>query len=223
MSAASHIPNYLTGARLVLGFVMFICLAGAAGAIPFLSESLTPAAQFELQRWSVVAFVLAAVTDWVDGWAARKLHAQSVWGAILDPIADKILVAGTLLGLSALGPNPHIVAPGALILFREFFVSALREVGGGRGIVFPVTRLAKWKTTIQMVALALQLTVATWAAWTQLLTTHWPGLAVLNEPRVLNPATVTANTLMWVAAALTLWTGWGYWAAARHRLNTPPY
>ena len=212
MSAASHIPNYLTGARLVLGFVMFICLAGAAGAIPFLSESLTPAAQFQLQRWSVVAFVLAAVTDWVDGWAARKLHAQSVWGAILDPIADKILVAGTLLGLSALGPNPHIVAPGALILFREFFVSALREVGGGRGIVFPVTPLAKWKTTLQLTALAAQLIVASWPAW---------GLQ--NDPRILNPATLAANTLMWVAAAITLWTGWGYWVAARHRLNTPPY
>ena len=212
MSAASHIPNYLTGARLVLGFVMFICLAGAAGAIPYLSESLTPAAQFQLQRWAVVAFVLAAVTDWVDGWAARKLHAQSVWGAILDPIADKILVAGTLLGLSALGPNPHIVAPGALILFREFFVSALREVGGGRGIVFPVTPLAKWKTTLQLVALAAQLIVASWPAW---------GLE--NDPRVLTPATLAANTLMWVAAAITLWTGWGYWSAARHRLNTPPY
>ena len=212
MSAASHIPNYLTGARLILGFVMFVCLAGAAGAIPFLSESLTPEAQFNLQRWSVVAFILAAVTDWFDGWAARKLHAESIWGAILDPIADKILVAGTLLGLSALGPNPHIVAPGALILFREFFVSALREVGGGRGIVFPVTPLAKWKTTIQLVALAAQLFVASWPAW---------GLQ--NDPGVLNPAVWIANTLMWVAAALTLWTGWGYWAAARNRLNTPPY
>jgi CDP-diacylglycerol--glycerol-3-phosphate 3-phosphatidyltransferase len=212
MTAVSHIPNYLTGARLILGFVMFVCLAGAAGAIPFLSESLTPEAQFNLQRWSVVAFILAAVTDWFDGWAARKLDAQSVWGAILDPIADKILVAGTLLGLSALGPNPHIVAPGALILFREFFVSALREVGGGRGIVFPVTPLAKWKTTIQLVALAAQLIVASWPAW---------GLQ--NDPNVLNPAVWIANTLMWVAAALTLWTGWGYWAAARNRLNTPPY
>lgn len=212
MSAVSHIPNYLTGGRLVLGFVMFVCLAGAAGAIPFLSESLTPEAQFGLQRWSFVAFVLAAVTDFFDGWAARRLNAQSVWGAILDPIADKILVAGTLLGLSALGPNPHIVAPGALILFREFFVSALREVGGGRGIVFPVTKLAKWKTTLQLTALAAQLLVASWPAW---------GLE--NDPSVLNPATWAANALMWIAAGITLWTGWGYWAAAKNRLNTPPY
>ena len=203
MSATSHIPNYLTGARLVLGFVMFICLAGAAGSIPFLSESLTPEAQFGLQRWSFIAFAAAAITDFFDGWAARKLNAASIWGAILDPIADKILVAGTILGLSALGPNPHIVAPGALILFREFFVSALREVGAGRGVVFPVTTLAKWKTTLQLVALGAQLIVASWPAW---------GLQ--SDPQVLNPAIFIANALMWIAAAVTLWTGWGYWAAA---------
>jgi CDP-diacylglycerol--glycerol-3-phosphate 3-phosphatidyltransferase len=215
-SAVSQIPNYLTGARLVLGFVMFICLAGAAGAIPLLSDSLSSTDQFNLQRWAVVAFIAAAVTDWFDGWAARKLNATSVWGAILDPIADKILVAGTILGLSALGAGapgyPHIVTAGALILFREFFVSALREVGGGRGIVFPVTKLAKWKTTAQLVALAAQLIVSSWAAW---------GLP--SDPGMQGPAILLANVLMWVAAALTVWTGFGYWAAARHRLNTPPY
>ena len=144
MSARQHIPNYLTALRLVLGFVMFICLAGAAGSIPFLSESLTAEAQFGLQRWSFIAFAAAAITDFFDGWAARRLNATTVWGAILDPIADKILIAGTILGLSALGPNPHIVAPGAIILFREFFVSALREGGAGRGVQVPGTMLAKW-------------------------------------------------------------------------------
>jgi CDP-diacylglycerol--glycerol-3-phosphate 3-phosphatidyltransferase len=208
MSAVQHIPNYLTAGRLVLGLVMFVCLAGAAGSIPFLSESLTPEAQFGLQRWSFVAFALAAVTDFFDGWAARRFNASTLWGAILDPIADKILIAGTILGLSALGPNPHIVAPGAIILFREFFVSALREVGAGRGVAFPVTALAKWKTTLQLVALGAQLIVASWPAW---------GLQ--TDPAVYNPAILIANTLMWVAAAVTLWTGWGYWAAARGKLS----
>jgi CDP-diacylglycerol--glycerol-3-phosphate 3-phosphatidyltransferase len=208
MSAVSSLPNLLTGGRLVLGFVMFVCLAGAAGAIPFLSDSLTPEAQFDLQRWSFLAFVAAAVTDFFDGWAARRFKAESVWGAILDPIADKILVAGTILGLSALGPNPHIVAPGAMILFREFFVSALREVGAGRGVTFPVTSLAKWKTTLQLVALAAQLLVASWPAW---------GLE--SDPATLGTVTLAANTLMWVAALVTLWTGWAYWSTARKRLK----
>ena len=212
MSATSHIPNYLTAARLFLGFVMFICLAGAAGAIPFLSDRLTPEAQFGLQRWSFIAFAAAAITDFFDGWAARKFNAATLWGAILDPIADKILIAGTILGLSALGPNPHIVAPGAIILFREFFVSALREVGAGRGIVFPVTKLAKWKTTLQLVALGAQLIVASWPAW---------GLE--SDPNVQNPAIWVADALMWIAAAVTLWTGVDYWRAAQKRLITPPY
>lgn len=209
MSAASPIPNLLTGARLALGLVMFVCLAGAAGGIPFLSDRLTPEAQFQLQRWAFAAFVVAAATDGLDGWAARRLGAVTVWGAVLDPIADKILVAGAILGLSALGPNPHIAAPGALILFREFFVSALREAGAGRGVDFPVTPLAKWKTAVQLTALAAQLLIASWPAW---------GLQ--SDPRVLGPATVTADALMWIAAAITLWTGWGYWHAARRRLGT---
>jgi CDP-diacylglycerol--glycerol-3-phosphate 3-phosphatidyltransferase len=202
------LPNMLTVARLVLGLVMFICLAGASGNIPFFSDSLTPDAQFGLQRWSFVAFVLAAVTDFFDGWAARRWNAESVWGAILDPIADKILVAGTILGLSSLGPNPHIVAAGALILFREFFVSAIREVGAGKGVRFPVTALAKWKTTLQLVALAAQLIVASWPAW-----------RLPSDPSVRGPFEVGADILMWVAAAVTLWTGWGYWRAARSQLN----
>ena len=205
------LPNMLTGARLVLGLAMFICLAGASGNIPYLSDSLTPEAQFSLQRWSFIAFVLAAVTDWFDGWAARRWNAETVWGAILDPIADKILVAGTILGLSSLGANPHIVAPGALILFREFFVSALREVGAGRGVRFPVTALAKWKTTLQLVALAAQLIAASWSAWTFL----------PSDPAVRGPFEVAADALMWVAAAVTLWTGWGYWRAARSQLMAP--
>ena len=205
------LPNILTGARLALGLLMFICLAGGAGAVPFLSDGLTSEAQFRLQQVSLLAFVAAAVTDWFDGWAARRFNAETVWGAILDPIADKILVAGTILGLSALGSATpgyrHVVTAGALILFREFFVSALREVSAGKGVSFPVTTLAKWKTTLQLVALALQLLVATWAAW---------GFA--HEAELIGPLTVTANTLMWVAAAVTLWTGWVYWREARKRL-----
>jgi CDP-diacylglycerol--glycerol-3-phosphate 3-phosphatidyltransferase len=206
------IPNLITAARLVLGLLMFLCLAGGAGAIPFLSDRLTSEAQFGLQRWALIAFALAATTDWVDGLAARRLGAESVWGAILDPIADKLLVAGTILGLSALGNSvpgyPHIVTAGAIILFREFFVSALREVGAKRGVGIPVSRLAKWKTTVQLLALGAQLLVSTGAAW---------GLT--PEAQILAPLTALANSLMWAAAAVTVWTGYAYWAATRQRLS----
>lgn len=202
------LPNILTSLRLVLGLVMFLCLAGAAGAIPFISEYLTPEQQFTLQQVAFIAFVVAAVTDFFDGWLARKLDAVSVWGAILDPIGDKILVCGTILGIAALGPSEAIALPAALILFREFGVSALREQGAGRGVSLPVTLLAKWKTTLQLVALGAELLVVSWFAW---------GLP--SDPETLGLATNIAHGLLWLAAIVTVWTGLQYWNAARKALR----
>ncbi|HEX5380130.1 MAG TPA: CDP-alcohol phosphatidyltransferase family protein, partial [Phenylobacterium sp.] len=132
------LPNILSAGRLVLTLLMFFALAAAAGGVPYLSERLSPEMQFALQRWAFWAFVVAAVTDFFDGWLARRLDAVTVWGAILDPIGDKVLVCGAVLGLMALGPQPMVVLPSGLILFREFTVSALREVGAGKGIKLPV-------------------------------------------------------------------------------------
>ena len=94
-----HLPNILTSMRLVLALFMFVALAAAAGGVPYVSDQLEPAQQFALQRWAVIAFVVAAVTDFFDGWLARRLNAETVWGAILDPIGDKVLVCGAILGL----------------------------------------------------------------------------------------------------------------------------
>jgi CDP-diacylglycerol--glycerol-3-phosphate 3-phosphatidyltransferase len=202
-SAVKHIPNLLTGARVAAGVISFFLLAAAAGGVPFLSENLTPDTQFALERWALVAFVVAASTDFFDGWLARKLDAVTTWGAILDPIGDKILICGAILGLAALGPQPQIAIPFALILFREFAISALRESTAARGIKLPVTLLAKWKTTIQLVAVGGELLVGTWAAW-----------PLPSEPTVLEPFTLLVHTLLWIAAAITLWTGAQYWHKA---------
>ena len=105
------LPNILTGSRLFMALFMFVAFAAAAGAVPYFSNRLEPDQQFALQRWAVYAFVLAAVTDFFDGWLARKLDAESVWGAILDPIGDKVLVCGAVLGLMALGAQPMVVLP----------------------------------------------------------------------------------------------------------------
>jgi CDP-diacylglycerol--glycerol-3-phosphate 3-phosphatidyltransferase len=203
------LPNILTSMRLVLALFMFLALAAAAGAVPGLSNHLTQDTQFGLERWAVYAFVIAAVTDFFDGWLARKLHAESVWGAILDPIGDKVLVAGAVLGLMALGPQPMVLLPAGLILFREFTVSALREVGAGKGVKLPVTLLAKWKTTLQMASLAMELVVAAWAAF--------PILP--QDPAIEGPFTFVAHTLFWVAAAVTLITGAQYWEQTRKALT----
>jgi CDP-diacylglycerol--glycerol-3-phosphate 3-phosphatidyltransferase len=199
----TRLPNLLTGLRLALALFTFFGLAGAA----LLSDKLTPAAQFGLERWAFWAFVVAALTDFVDGWLARRLNATSLWGAILDPIADKVLVCGVILGLLTLGPNAAVAIPAALILFREFTVSALREVAAGKGVSLPVTLLAKWKTTLQLVALGAELLVACWAAF-----------SLPSDPGVLGPATLTAHALLWLAAAITLITGAQYWEQARKAL-----
>jgi CDP-diacylglycerol--glycerol-3-phosphate 3-phosphatidyltransferase len=203
------LPNILTSMRLVLALFMFVALAAASGSVPGLAGRLEPPLQFALERWAVYAFVVAAVTDFFDGWLARRLNATSVWGAILDPIGDKVLVCGAVLGLLALGPQPMVVLPAGLILFREFTVSALREVGAGRGVKLPVTLLAKWKTTLQLTALALELVVAAWGAF--------PWLP--QEPGVQGPVALAAHGLFWLAALVTLITGAQYWEQTRKALG----
>src|SRR5882724_4703237 len=203
------LPNILTSMRLVLALFMFVALAAAAGAVPGLSDHLEPQTQFALQRWAIYAFVVAAVTDFFDGWLARKLDAETVWGAILDPIGDKVLVCGAVLGLMSLGAQPMVLLPAGLILFREFTVSALREAGAGRGIKLPVTMLAKWKTTIQLVALAMELVAGAWGAF--------PFLP--QDPAIQGPFTIAAHSLFWLAALITLVTGAQYWEQTRKALQ----
>jgi CDP-diacylglycerol--glycerol-3-phosphate 3-phosphatidyltransferase len=205
------LPNILTSLRLVLALFMFVALATAAGAFPYVSENLGQDAQFTLQRWAVYAFIVAAVTDFFDGWLARRMNATSVWGAILDPIGDKVLVCGAILGLLSLGPQPMVVLPAGLILFREFTVSALREVGAGKGVKLPVTLLAKWKTTLQLTALALELFAAAWGAFAFL----------PQEPEVRSRFELAAHGLFWIAALVTLITGAQYWEQTRKALSAP--
>lgn len=202
------LPNLVTGLRLALALVVVAALAIAGGAAAWLVGEPSKALRGGLERWAFGAFVLAALSDFVDGWLARRLGAQSVWGATLDPIADKALVAAAILGLLALGPNPAVILPSAVILVREFAVSALRETVAGKGFSLPVTLLAKWKTTLQLVALAAELIVASWRAF---------GLA--DDPAVVSRAALGAHILLWVAALVTLITGAQYAAAARRKLG----
>jgi CDP-diacylglycerol--glycerol-3-phosphate 3-phosphatidyltransferase len=200
------LPNLVTGIRLGLALFVVVALALAAGGL-WPGEALSAAVRDALERWAVFAFVAAGLSDFVDGWLARRLGAMSLLGAILDPIADKVLVTAAVLGLLALRPNPAVLIPSALILFREFAVSALREVAAGRGVSLPVTLLAKWKTTLQLIALGAELIVATWRT-----------LGLPDDPRLAAEAGLAAHGLLWLAAAVTLITGAQYWAQARRRL-----
>lgn len=151
-------------------------------------------------RWTALGvFAAAAITDFFDGYLARVWEQQSALGRMLDPIADKLLVAACLLVLVS---NKTIVGlsvwAGLIILCREILVSGLREFLAELRVSVPVTKVAKWKTTLQLVALGF-------------LIAGPAGETVL-------PGTVTIGiVLLWVAAILTLYTGWDYFRAGiRH-------
>jgi cardiolipin synthase len=166
-------PNILTLARLAL--LVPICWLLTGG--------------WDAQALAFVLYVLAAATDYADGYIARTYNQGSDLGRMLDPIVDKIFVAGLFVTLAATNIISGLwLACPIIILAREFLVSGLREYLGPRGVSLPVTQAAKWKTTIQMVALGLLI---------------FPGLQDLG---------------LWtlgVATALTVYTGFIYGKTAQ--------
>lgn len=209
------IPNILTVLRL---------LAAPGVAVMFLYFSRPWADWFAL-----VLFLSAAITDWFDGYLARTWKQESRFGAMLDPIADKAMVVIALLvivGYSSM--TPWLVLPATFIVFREVFVSGLREFLGSDAKLLKVTKLAKWKTTAQMVAIAVlfsqdiflhHLVDRTFgmdeAMVGSILAGEIPdevGLIWLVQAREY--AGIAGISLLWIAAALTLITGWDYFRKA---------
>ncbi len=173
-----QLPNLLTLARMVAGAA--VCPLVIWGDQPMLLAALT-------------LFTLAAATDRLDGWLARSLDAETTLGKVLDPLADKVLILCTVLGL-ILGDvltGVHGLAVVAILL-REFLVTGCRDLMAKFGHDLPVSTLAKWKTAAQMVAAGLLL-----------------GAAALELPWLYDVGLVT----LWIATALTVWTGLVYGAA----------
>ncbi len=139
-------------------------------------------------------YAAACITDWFDGYLARAWAQESVIGKFLDPIADKLLVAATLIMLAGFDRlNGLSILPAVTILLREVLVSGLREYLAGLHVGVPVTWLAKWKTAIQMIAL---------------------GFLIVGDygPSYI-PVTIIGTVGLWIAAALTFYTGWDYMRA----------
>ena len=137
-----NIPNILTLLRLI---------AAPAVAIMFLYFNRPLADWFAL-----ILFVGAAFTDFLDGYLARAWKQESKLGAMMDPIADKAMVIIALVVITGFsGMNPWILLPATLIIFREVFVSGLREFLGETAGLLAVTKVAKWKTTVQMFAISV--------------------------------------------------------------------
>ena len=159
-------------------------------------------------------YTLMGLTDYFDGYVARSYGAVSKLGAFLDPIADKIMIAAVILVLSAQGVlwgpyvnDLHVIA-GLVILIREIAVSGLREFLGGLQVSMPVSRLAKWKTTFQMIcfgALILGNAMPWWNVWL--------GGIEMNVPHTVGLVT------LWLAAVLTVITGWDYLRAGLKHMD----
>ena len=149
-------------------------------------------------------FALAGFTDWLDGHMARRWQQQSELGRFLDPIADKLLVAAVLFMLAALQRISELaIFPALIILAREILVSGLREHLAGVKVRVPVSRLAKWKTGLQMGAIGL--------------------LLVGNAGPVVLQVQLLGEVMLWAAALLTLVTGYDYLRAGlAHMTNEAP-
>lgn len=214
------LPNILTLARLFAAPA--VALLFALASRPFAD-------------WAALTlFLTAAATDWIDGRLARRWGQITRIGTMLDPIADKAMVVIALLVLAAASSlGPWLIVPAALILFREVFVSGLREYLGDTGGTLRVTALAKWKTTVQMLAIAVlfahgvfehYFAIDAWGMDAQLVdeilqgTTEDLGHLHLSYRGMLGAGWAGLG-LIWIAALLTLVTGWDYFRKALPHLK----
>jgi cardiolipin synthase len=167
------LPNQLTIGRILA--IPVICVFVLVG--------------WDWLRWlALIIYIAAALTDWLDGFLARRMNLNSALGKMLDPIADKLLVGALIVTFAWTRDfTGWDLLPAIAILLREIFVAGLREYLGNRSISVPVTFMAKWKTTAQLVALGL----------------------IMAAPMLLGLAFI-AHFALWVAAILTVWTGWEY-------------
>ncbi|MFA5948873.1 MAG: CDP-diacylglycerol--glycerol-3-phosphate 3-phosphatidyltransferase [Hyphomicrobium sp.] len=184
----ANLPNVLTYARIAAVPALVTCLLLVPG---------------DGGRWAAFAlFVAAAITDWLDGYLARAWEQQSTLGRMLDPIADKLIVGAALVMLVHDNTiDGSSIWAAIVILCREILVSGLREFLAELNVLVRVSQLAKWKTGVQMVALAVL-------------------IAGPAGEKILPGTTNMGLMLLWLAAGLTFWTGYDYLKAGiRHAID----
>ena len=189
----TDLPNLLTLSRIAAIPVLVLLVAFRTPLSDFLA---------------CLVFSAAAITDYFDGHIARGRRQISDIGRMLDPIADKLLVGATIVLLAGQDRlSPWGLYPALVILLREILVSGLREYLAGLRIGLPVTALAKWKTGFQMGALGA-------------LVAGNDSAALLHISFL--PVSIIGEAMLWVAAGLTLWTGWDYLTTGIRHASAPP-
>ena len=160
---------------------------------------------------ALISFVIAAISDFVDGWLARKMGLVTPMGKLLDPLADKILVGAAFVYLSAEGFCPVWIT--VMILAREFLVTGLRQIAVEAGQVLAADRLGKWKTGLQ---LTFCITCLVWFAFKPLDPAN-PFVGLIHY--LSHPDGWLTPISLWLALGLTMLSGWNYMWASRNLLR----
>lgn len=188
-----NLPNIITMFRLLLTAI-FCAAASSEGTLGY--------------SIALVAFVLGAISDWLDGYLARKMNLVTSLGKLLDPLADKILVCSGFVYLSAKN-NLCPVWVTALIICREFLVTGIRQIAVEKGQVLAADRLGKWKTTFQLTFIITALTHLTFL---EVDSDFW---LVRLLQYLSNPKHLLIIISLWSAVALTLVSGYSYFWKSR--------
>ena len=182
----TSVPNLVTLSRIVLTIVCFVALT------------------FPLYSVALILFLLAAGTDWVDGWWARKFNQISQIGRVLDPFADKLLICGVFVFLAAEARSGIPAWAAVLVFARELLVTALRSFVEARGGDFSAKWLGKYKMVFQCATAVLSLLLLSgWWIWQE------------------ESACLVIQIFLWITMILTVWSGWGYVKSA-YRMATQP-
>ena len=188
MTMLKMVPNWMTILRIMVAPVIAVLIW-----LDDVKTGYMPA---------LTLFVLASISDFIDGWMARRLGVVSKLGAMLDPIADKVLIGTCLVSLAHVTEDGWwFILPAVIIMTREFLISGLREFMAGRSVNMPVSVLAKWKTTLQLVAIGFLV-----------------GAPVFPSLPMANPIGLA---LLWAAAFVTAQTGFAYYRGVLEHVEKP--
>ena len=188
MTMLKMVPNWMTILRIMVAPVIAVLIW-----LDDVKTGYLPA---------LTLFVLASISDFIDGWMARRLGVVSKLGAMLDPIADKVLIGTCLVSLAHVTEDGWwFILPAIIIMTREFLISGLREFMAGRSVNMPVSVLAKWKTTLQLVAIGFLV-----------------GAPVFPSLPMADPIGLA---LLWAAAFVTAQTGFAYYRGVLEHVDKP--
>ena len=188
MTMLKMVPNWMTILRIMVAPVIAVLIW-----LDDVKTGYMPA---------LTLFVLASISDFIDGWMARRLGVVSKLGAMLDPIADKVLIGTCLVSLAHVTEDGWwFILPAIIIMTREFLISGLREFMAGRSVNMSVSVLAKWKTTLQLVAIGFLV-----------------GAPVFPSLPIANPIGLA---LLWAAAFVTAQTGFDYYRGVLEHVDKP--